>query len=145
MDESVNAPVSPHPNRMVPMAVGLNAEYYRLAAETGVLHVQRCGGCGLHRHPPRVSCASCGSDVWAWAPVTMRGEIWSWTVTHRVTDPAFLDEGTFAVVVVELDEGVRVVGNTIGIDHTDLRIGLPVRIVLDRRSDTAALIDVVPA
>lgn len=137
-------PVSPHPDRMVPMAVGLNAEYYRLAAETAVLHVQRCDGCGAHRHPPRVSCATCGSDVWAWVPTGMRGEIWSWTVTHRITDPAFLAEGAFAIVVVELVEGVRVVGNTIGIPHDDLRIGLPVRIVLDRRSDTTALIDVVP-
>ena len=50
-----------------------------------------------------------------------------------VTDPAFLDEGTFAIVVVELEEGVRVVGNTVGIAHDDLRIGLPVRIALDRR------------
>ena len=138
-------PVNPHPNRMVPMAVGLNAEYYRLAAEAGVLHVQRCEGGGVHRHPARVSCASCGSAEWTWVPTSMRGEIWSWTVTHRVTDPAFLDEGTFAIVVVELEEGVRVVGNTIGIPHEDLRIGLPVRLVLDRRSDTAALIDVVPA
>jgi uncharacterized OB-fold protein len=140
MDESLN----PHPGRMVPMAVGLNADYYRLAAETGVLHVQRCEGCATHRHPPRLSCAICGSDAWIWVPTGMRGEIWSWTVTHRVTDPAFLDEGSFAIVVVELDEGVRVVGNTIGIAHEELRIGLPVRIVLDRRSDAVALIDVVP-
>lgn len=137
-------PVNPHPNRMVPMAVGLNAEYYRLAAETGVLHVQRCAGCGTHRHPPRVSCAGCGSNGWSWVPTRMRGEIWSWTVTHRITDPAFLEEGPFAVVVVELAEGVRVVGNTVGIPHEALRIGLPVRIELDRRSDTVALIDVVP-
>lgn len=140
MTEALN----PHPNRMIPMAVGLNAEFYRLAAETGVLHVQRCDGCATHRHPARVSCAACGSDAWGWAPTSMRGEIWSWTVTHRVADPAFLDEGTFAIVVVELEEGVRVVGNTIGIPHEDLRIGLPVRITLDRRSATAALIDVVP-
>jgi len=38
-----------------------------------------------------------------------------------------------------------VVANTIGIPHADLRIGLPVRIVLDRRSESAALIDAVPA
>ena len=138
-------PVNPHPNRMVPMAVGLNAEYYRLAAETGVLHVQRCDGCGVHRHPPRVSCAACGAAGWTWVPTAMRGEVWSWTVTHRVTDPAFAEEGTFAIVVVELVEGVRVVANTIGIPHADLRIGLPVRIVLDRRSESAALIDAVPA
>lgn len=137
--------LSPHPNRMIPMAVGLNAEYYRLAAETGVLHVQRCDGCELHRQPARVSCAACGSTAWTWVPTSMRGEIWSWTVTHRITDPAFLDEGPFAIVVVELEEGVRVVGNTVGIPHDALRIGLPVRLVLDRRSDTAALIDVVPA
>ena len=35
MTEAVN----PHPNRMIPMAVGLNAEYYRLAAETGAGYV----------------------------------------------------------------------------------------------------------
>lgn len=139
----MTGPTNPHPNRMVPMAVGLNAEFYRLAAETGLLHVQRCHGCGEHRHPPRVSCAACGSVAWAWVPTSMRGTIWSWTVTHRVVDPAFADEGTYAIVVVELAEGVRVVGNTVGIPHTDLRIGLPVRLTLDRRSETTALIDVI--
>ena len=33
-------PVNPHPNRMVPMAVGLNAEYYRLRSEEHTSELQ---------------------------------------------------------------------------------------------------------
>jgi len=59
-------------------------------------------------------------------------------------DPAFADELPYAVVVVELDEGPRIVGNLVGIAPDELRIDQPVRVVLDRRSDVVALVDFGP-
>jgi uncharacterized OB-fold protein len=65
-------------------------------------------------------------------------------VTHQGFDPAFADELPYAVVVVETDEGPRVVGNLRGIRAEDLRLDLPVRIVLDRVSDAVALVAFEP-
>jgi uncharacterized OB-fold protein len=74
----------------------------------------------------------------------MRGEVWSWTITHRAIDPAFAEQLPYAVVVVELEEGVRVVGNLAGIAILELRIGLEVNVSLDKRSETITLIDFTP-
>ena len=69
------------------------------------------------------------------------GRLFSWTVTHRPTDPAFADHLPYVVAVVELDEGPRLVGNLVGLTVEELRLDLPLRAVLDRRSDAVALVD----
>ncbi|MGZ4794773.1 MAG: Zn-ribbon domain-containing OB-fold protein [Acidimicrobiia bacterium] len=129
------------PERMLPGGDGLGAEFYEHAARTGVLHLQRCSECATWRHPPRIRCAPCGSDRWTWEPATGNGRLFTWTVTHRAVDPAFAEELPYVIAVVELDEGPRVVGNVVGIVPDALRLDLPVRVVLDRRSDTVALVD----
>jgi uncharacterized OB-fold protein len=129
------------PDRMLPGGDGLGAEFYERAAATGRLHLQRCGACATWRHPPRIRCAACGSDAWTWEAVAGTGRVFTWTVTHRATDPAFAGELPYVIVVVELDEGPRVVGNVVGIAPEALRLDLPVRVVLDRRSETVALVD----
>jgi len=136
--------VTTRPERMLPGGDGLGAEFYERAAATGVLHLQRCTACGTWRHPPRILCATCGSDAWTWEPAAGTGRIFTWTVTHRATDPAFAEELPYAIVVVELDEGPRVVGNVVGIAPGELRLDLPVCVRLDRRSDSVALVDFIP-
>jgi uncharacterized OB-fold protein len=129
---------------MLPAPPGLNGEWYERAAATGRLHLQRCDACGTWRHPPRVLCPSCGSDAASFQPVSGRGTVFSWTVTHQAVDPAFAGHLPYAVLVVELEEGPRVVGNLVGMDPADLTLDLPVEVVLDRRSDTVALVDFRP-
>ncbi|MEI8337215.1 MAG: OB-fold domain-containing protein [Actinomycetes bacterium] len=131
-------------DRMLPNPSGLNADFYRIAAETGTINIQRCSDCSVYRHPPRFRCAECGSDAWSWSPTSMRGVVWSWTITHRAIDPAFTEQLPYAVVVVEMEEGVRVVGNLRSIEISELRIGLPVSVALDKRSEALALIDFTP-
>ena len=133
------------PERMLPGVDGLGGEFYARAARTGQLHLQRCDSCARWRHPPRILCGACGSDEWSWQPVSGRGRLFTWTVTHRATDPAFAEHVPYVVAVVELEEGPRVVGNIFGVDPPTLVLDGPVRVVLDRRSDAIALIDFEPA
>lgn len=130
---------------MLPGGDGLGAAFYERAAATGALHLQRCDACSTWRHPPRLRCATCGSDAWTWQPAAGTGRVFTWTTTHRATDPAFADDVPYAIVVVELDEGPRVVGNVVDIAVGALRLDLPVRVRLDRRSDAVALVDFEPA
>ncbi len=134
----------PPPDRMVPGADGLGADFYARAAATGVLHLQRCDACDTWRHPPRVLCAACGSAAWSWQPSSGLGHVFTWTITHRAADPAFVDFVPYAIVVVELDEGPRIVGNLLELAPSELRLDLPVRVVLDHRSDTVVLVDFAP-
>jgi uncharacterized OB-fold protein len=108
----------------------LAAAFYQECGK-GRLCFQRCSSCGRWRHLPRHLCAACGSAEWAWAPSSGRGRIHSWTVTHRTPHPVFAASVPYAVVVVEMDEGVRLVSGLRGLDPAALALDLPVRVELE--------------
>lgn len=121
-----------------PKPVGLSAEWYAFCAK-GELRFQRCDDCGRWRHPPRVLCAGCGSNAWSWQESTRQGRIYSWTVTHKPLHPSFAEVTPYAVVVVELEEGVRIVCSVRDLDNEDLKLDLPVRIEFAPAEDNIAL------
>jgi uncharacterized protein len=112
------------PNPRIPSPEGLNAEFYERAQE-GVLHLQQCSDCGVVRHPPRYHCRECGSGRYQWSPSDGRGHLFSWTVTHLPYDRGWAEDIPYATGVLELAEGVRVVGSIDGLPAEELRIGLP--------------------
>jgi uncharacterized OB-fold protein len=116
----------------------MTAEYYDFCRR-GELRFQRCTDCGAWRHPPRVLCAACGSPRWAWGRSTGRGRIFTWTVVHQAMSPAFVSEIPYAVIVVETDEGVRVVANLRGAGPEVLRLDLPVEVVFETVDDELTL------
>jgi len=127
----------------LPTLLDLNGEFHRHCA-AGELRFQRCAACGAWRHPPRVRCAACGSDAAIWAPVAGRGAIYSWTVTHQAMHPAFADEVPYATVVTELAEGVRLVSGTRDLPLDQLRLDLPVEVVLEEAAEGIVLPYVKP-
>jgi uncharacterized OB-fold protein len=134
--------MSERPPRILPNPLGPSAELYGFWAR-GELRLQRCAACGAWRHPPRYRCASCGSAEVTWDLASGRARVFTWTITHRPVDPAF--EPPYAVVVAELDEGPRLVGMLGGIANDELRLDLPVVVVLEPVNDTVALVTFRPA
>ena len=127
--------------RLLPSPMGLNAELYAFWAKDE-LRLQRCAQCRTWRQPPRYRCAACGSPDVSWELASGRGHVFSWTITHRAVDPAF--EPPYAIVVVELEEGPRLVGSLAGIELSDLRLDLPVVVALEAASDTIRLVTFRP-
>jgi len=76
-----------------------------------------------------------------WVPVSGRGKVYSWVTYAESPHPGFTSPHT--VVLVELDEGPRLVSNPVGIDH--LHIGLPVQVVFDDVTDEFTLFKFEPA
>lgn len=102
------------------------SEAYWDGAADGRLVLQRCTSCGTVRHYPRVLCSVCQSFGVEPITATGRGTIHSWTIAHHAFDPAFADQLPYALVTVDMAEGVRVLGRLEG--DPELRIGLPVAI-----------------
>jgi hypothetical protein len=50
---------------------------------------------------------------------------------HQVYHPGFAGEVPYAVVVVELAEGARLVSNLVDCPVADVRAGMPVEVVFD--------------
>jgi 3-oxo-4,17-pregnadiene-20-carboxyl-CoA hydratase alpha subunit len=91
----------------------------------GELRIQRCGGCGTLRHPPGPMCPGCGADKPEYIVAAGTGEIYSYVVHHHPPVPG--RQVPFVVALVQLTEGVRMVGELLGADPEQVTIGLPVR------------------
>jgi len=112
--------------RPQPSGDGLTGEFYGWVAR-GELRFQRCRHCASWRHLPRPICPSCHSRDWSWERSTGRGRVHTWTVTHRPLHPAFTDV-PYAQVLVEMDEGPRVLSWVVDVDHDDLAFDMPVTV-----------------
>jgi uncharacterized OB-fold protein len=101
--------------------------FWAAAAELRLV-VQRCDSCGTLRHYPQELCARCLSADWSWTELSGRGAVYTYTVTHQAFHPDWNGRVPYAVVTVELEEGVRMVTDMHGDDLERLRIGAPVEV-----------------
>jgi uncharacterized protein len=106
--------------------VSRDTEFFWEGAAAGELRIQRCGACHALRHPPGPSCPDCGALKPEYVVASGLGTVYSFVVHHHPPVPG--RELPFAVALVELDEGVRVLAELTGVPAGDVRIGLPVRI-----------------
>ena len=95
--------------------------------EAGELRIQRCAGCGALRHPPRPMCGSCQSTDFDFVVSTGRGTIYSYAVHHHPALPGI--ELPLVVILVELEEGVRLVSSLDAASPEAVAIGLQVEVV----------------
>ena len=103
----------------------------------GELRIQRCTGCRALRHPPGPMCPHCQSLDWDTVVSAGRGHVFSFVVAHHPPVPPFAYPN--AIVLIELDEGTRLVSNLVGIAPTDVAIGMRVRVEFTRVDDELVL------
>jgi len=116
--------------RPLPTLAGLAGEFYGWCRRHE-LRFQRCAACGTWRHVPRELCAACGSWDWEWARSSGRGTVFTWTVAVRAMHPAFQDAVPYAPVVVEMEEGVRILSRVTDCPPDALEVGMPVTVAFD--------------
>ncbi|WP_408907104.1 bifunctional MaoC family dehydratase N-terminal/OB-fold nucleic acid binding domain-containing protein [Streptomyces cavernicola] len=90
------------------------------------LLVQRCTDCATLRFPWLPGCNGCGSEHWDTVEASGEGTVYSYVVMHHPPFPAF--DPPYAVGLVELAEGVRMISNVVGTPTDEVRIGMPVRV-----------------
>lgn len=89
----------------------------------GRIGYESCADCGAAQFYPRGHCTACGSRQVDTRHAAGTGTIFSITVVHRPPSPAFQAYAPYAIALVDLDEGVRLMA------HADpaLAIGARVR------------------
>jgi uncharacterized OB-fold protein len=89
------------------------------------LKIQKCGDCGTHSWPPRITCRNCRSGNVQWEAVEPRGTLYTFTVVGRPTARGFSNV-PYTVGFVALDDTphVRIVGTIVDIDPSQVRIGM---------------------
>jgi len=121
-------------------AVSPDTAFFWAGTAAGELRVQRCDGCGALRHPPGPMCPSCGAMTTGTAGYVVAagtGEVYSYVVHHHPPVPG--KKLPIVIALVQLPEGVRIVGELLGADPDQVRIGLPVRSEFVRIDDDLTL------
>jgi len=112
--------------------------FFWAGTAAGELRIQRCAACGALRHPPGPMCPACGipSDG-SYLVAAGTGEVFSYVVHHHPPVPG--KRLPLVVALVQLPEGVRMVGEMPGVRPDLVRIGLPVRTTFARVDETLTL------
>jgi uncharacterized OB-fold protein len=112
--------------------------FFWAGTAVGELRIQRCAGCGALRHPPGPMCPACGTPGdGGYVVAAGTGEVYSYVVHHHPPVPG--KTLPLVVALVQLPEGVRMVGEMPGLAPDQVRIGLPVRATFLRVDDDLAL------
>ncbi|MEU0582181.1 OB-fold domain-containing protein [Streptomyces sp. NPDC006132] len=128
-----NTPREPRPR---PVVNRDNAGFWEGVARHELL-IQRCTACRALRFPWLPGCHGCGSPDWDTVAASGEGTVYSYVVMHHPPFPAF--EPPYAVGLIELAEGVRIVSNVVGVPYDEVRIGMPVRLEFRRYDDELVL------
>lgn len=107
----------PHPR---PAVTHDNAFFWEGIANRKLLF-QSCSGCNTLRHPPGPACPHCHSMEWTAVESSGKGTIHSFVVMHQPRLPTL--EYPLPVVLVELEEGPRIVANMLDASADDIRVG----------------------
>lgn len=121
----------------------LNLELFQAIVSSRHMCLQRCDNCGRYSHPPRMYCGNCFSGDYSYPEISGAGTVYSYTISRHTAEPAWQDELPYLTVVVELDEGPRVVGAATLPDPTMVKIGQRVHVVPEKRTDDFAYFTVV--
>jgi hypothetical protein len=115
--------MSDTPRKPVPKPTPETQPYWEGTA-AGELRLQRCASCSKAYFYARPSCPFCGSKDVSWFAASGRGKLHTYVISHRAA-PGFEAETPYAIAIVELEEGPRMMSNIVGIENT------PENLVLD--------------
>lgn len=109
----------------------VNGPYWE-AARAHRLEMPVCNDCGHRVWYPRRFCPVCWSDDMSWVELSGEGRLWTFTEIHvPFYDETWADDVPYVVVVVELEEGPRMLSNLVEPDVESLAIGDRVHVVFD--------------
>ena len=100
------------------------------------LWLQRCRPCGTFYFFPRPVCPDCRSTDVEWTRVSGRATLYSYVLNGRPA-PGFEDRAPYAIAVVTLEEGPRMMTNVVGIPNTkdDLVLDMPLEVRFEDRGE----------
>jgi len=104
----------------------------------GELRLQRCNACGKVYFPPRPFCPACAAREVNVFAASGKGRLYSYVIHHRPV-PGFT--APYAIAVVELDEGPRMMTNIIDCPQTPeaLQLDMALEVAFEKLDDETTL------
>ncbi len=98
------------------------------ACAQGELRYQRCTSCSRVQSIPRSLCEHCQSRALQWNNSLREGTVLTFTTVYRAPLPVFREQLPYAIAIVDMEEGFRVMANALPAARAGLAIGAKVRI-----------------
>ena len=96
---------------------------HKAELDKGNFVIAQCESCSKFHYFPRENCPFCGSGKVVFVAPKGTGVVYSYTVVARKAEAG----GDYNVVLVDLDEGVRLMSRVEHIDPHQVQIGLRVK------------------
>lgn len=121
-------------------------QHYWDGAKAGELRLQRCTDCSKTYFPPRPFCPECASRAVEVFKASGKGTLYSYIINHRPA-PGFEDDGLYAIAVVELEEGPRLMSNIVDCDQTPeaLQLDMALEVTFEKVNEEITLPKFKPA
>jgi uncharacterized OB-fold protein len=126
------------PPRPLPDTRNAGERFWTAAAE-GTLLVPKCNACSRTFWHPRPRCPHCGSASVDWIRSSGQGTVHTFTVVRQSGDPYFKSKLPYAVAMIELDEGIRLMSNIVETPLEVLHIGMRVEVMFEAASGGIAI------
>ena len=97
----------------------------------GKLLLQHCNNCGNVAYYQQQMCRRCGSEDIAHTPASGAGKVHSFSVVYRAPGPAFKADVPYAVLLVELAEGPRMISTFTGGSVDEVTFDMPVQLAFE--------------
>ena len=123
--------------KLPPPVANADSLPYWTAARERRLVIRKCKGCGQLHFMPRHLCPHCWSEDLEWVDAQGTGTVHSFTVIRRASDPAFAPLVPYALALIELEEGPRMMANIVGPDAIAVKIGDRVQVTFEDRGEGA--------
>lgn len=92
-----------------------------------------CRACRKFYWYPRDFCPTCGSRDVEWRQSSGRGRVHTFAIHYRAWHPGWADDVPYVTALVDLDDGVRIFTNLVGVepDPEHIHCDMPVEVVFD--------------
>jgi uncharacterized OB-fold protein len=104
-----------------------SAGYTREIPQRYRLEAGKCAACGKIYYPPRLVCAACGGRRFEKTSLSMDGKVATYTVI-RVGPGDFAEEVPYALAIVEVEGGVRLMVQLVDVPLDEIKTGMPVQL-----------------
>lgn len=105
-------------------------QFYNFCSE-GKLAAVKCKNCNSLYIPPKQICSKCYSSNLEWTFLSGRGKLISFTIIH-IAPPEFQELTPYIMGIIELDEGIKLLGMIKNIEVEKLKIGMDLEIDFEK-------------
>ncbi|MFC1819935.1 Zn-ribbon domain-containing OB-fold protein [Thermodesulfobacteriota bacterium] len=110
--------------------------YLKWPSDKPQLMGSKCKSCGTYFFPKTFRCSNpdCNEEVED-AILSSRGSLWSYTIQYYAPPPPYHPPDPFVpygIGLVELPEGIRVIGMLTNCDLDNLKVGMPMELTVEK-------------